>query len=156
MMAKRSKESLLATKTYGNIRVLVSMGYVKQVLKQEDFYDPWFLQIWKEGQIFGLAKRVSREFEIHVRGYVDNTLDAEIEISRDFLEHLSYKAEPYYGYLTSILAKYNIPYQVVRPLPRDPTVLEVPGTLTEWKPIVAGTLALAGIFLFFRWFGGNK
>ena len=105
---------------YGNIRVFVSMDYVKRALKQEGFYDPWFLQIWKEGQVFGLVKHVSKEFEIHVRGYVDSTLDAEIEISRDFLEHLSNKAKPYYRYLIGILVKYNIPYPNCTPLTSRP------------------------------------
>jgi len=134
---------------YGSIRVLVSMDYVKWALKHEGFYDPWFLQIWKEGQVFGLAKRVSKEFEIHVRGYIDNTLDAEIEISREYLEHLSDKAKPYYDYLISILTKYNIPFQTVRPLPQTPIFLEVPKKLTEWKPIAA-TLALGAFLVFIR------
>lgn len=132
---------------YGSIRVLTSLDYVKQILMKEGFYDPGLFQIRKEGQVFGLVKRVSKEFEVHVRGYVDNTLDSEIEISRDFFEHPFYKAKPYYHYLINILRKYNIPYQVVRPLPPDP-ILEVPERLTAWKPIVA-ILALAGIFMFF-------
>jgi len=135
-----------AKEPYGSIRVLVSMDYVKRALKQEGFYDPWFLQIWKEGQSFGLVKHVSKEFEIHVRRYVDSTLDAEIEISRDFLEYLSDKVKPYYRYLIGILVKYNIPFQAVHPLPPDP-ILEVPRRLTEWKPIV--TASVLGAFLSF-------
>lgn len=121
-------------KPRGKIKVLTDINYVKQVLIKEGFYDPGILQIWKEGQVFGLAKHLGKVLETHVRGYADSTLDAEIEISRDFLEHLSYEGKPFYGYLVNILKKYNIPFQVVDQLPPDPTSVEVPEKLTNWKP----------------------
>jgi len=139
---------------YGSIRVFVDLNYVKQVLMREGFYDPGFLQWKKEGQVFGLVKRISKEFEVHVRGYDDNTLDAEIEISRDYLQHPFYGSNPCYDYLINILVKYNIPYQVVRPLPRCPTSLNVPKGLIPWRPI-AGFLGLVGTFFFFRRLSGK-
>jgi len=87
----------------GKIRVFADMDHVKQILLQEGFHDVGILQKRKEGQIFGLAKPLDENLEIHVRGYDDNTLDAEIELSREFLEHVTYKAKPYYGYLINIL-----------------------------------------------------
>jgi len=136
-------------KAHGKIKVLSDINYVKQVLMNEGFYDPGILQVWKEGQVFGLAKRIGKVLETHIRGYADSTLDAEIEISRDFLEHLSYDGKPFYGYLTNILKKYNIPFQIIDPLPHDPSTIEVPEKLTSWKP-------LFGILILFMLAGSRK
>jgi len=138
MMTKdQGKIKGMEIKAHGKIKVLSDINYVKQVLMKEGFYDPGILQVWKEGQVFGLAKRIGKVLETHVRGYSDNTLDAEIEISRDFLEHLSYEGKPFYGYLTNILKKYNIPFQIIDQLPPDPISVEVPEKLTNWKPLIA-------------------
>ena len=63
----------------GKIKVLIDMAHVKQILLQEGFHDVYILQKWKEGQIFGFVKPIDGKLEIHVRGYDDSTLDAEIE-----------------------------------------------------------------------------
>ena len=101
------------------------MDYVKEILIQEGFTDPTPLQIWKEGQIFGLVKKIDEDLEMHVRGYDDFTLDSEIELSREYLEH-PYDCKPYYGPLLEILRRYRIPYRIIHPLPRDPSVIKVP------------------------------
>jgi len=66
----------------------------KEALIKEGFRDT-LLQFWKPGQVFGLVKPLDDTYEIHVRGYQDGTLDAEIEVSREYLEHLIYGSYPY-------------------------------------------------------------
>ncbi len=88
--------------TYGAIRVYVDLGVVKRILLNEGFYEP-LLQAWKPGQVFGLVKPLNELIEVHVRGYEDGTLDAEVELSREYLEHLWYGSKPYYGCLINIL-----------------------------------------------------
>jgi len=72
---------------YGAIRVYVGLEVVKRILLSEGFYEP-LLQKRKRGQVFGLIKPLNELVEVHVRGYEDGTLDAEVELSREYLEHL--------------------------------------------------------------------
>ncbi|MEM0171805.1 MAG: hypothetical protein QXP36_01815 [Conexivisphaerales archaeon] len=122
--------------SYGGIEVYMDLDTVKSLLMREGFYDPGILQKRKEGQEFGLVKPINELIEVHVRGYKDNTLDAEVELSREYLEHLSTGSSPSYGFLIDILRKYNIPYSVIKPLPSDPEYISIPKTLTKWKPLV--------------------
>ncbi|MEM3448494.1 MAG: hypothetical protein QXP38_06405, partial [Nitrososphaerota archaeon] len=68
--------------SYGGIEVYMDLDTVKSLLMREGFYDPGILQKRKEGQEFGLVKPINELIEVHVRGYKDNTLDAEVELSR--------------------------------------------------------------------------
>jgi hypothetical protein len=134
--------------SYGAIRVFTDLNIIKKLLLQEGFYDAGILQNWKEGQVFGLAKPLENLLEVHIRGYLDNTLDAEVELSREYLEH-PYEVRPFYGYLINILGKYNIPYKIIKPLPRDPQYVSVPKSPTKWKPLIflgIGIIALIGTF----------
>jgi len=81
----------------GAIKVFADLNDIKEILMREGFYDPGILQTWKEGQEFGFSKPLNELLEVHVRGYVDNTLDAEVELSRDYLEH-PYEVKPFYGF----------------------------------------------------------
>lgn len=101
----------------GPVKVLVDMNEVKNILLKGGFHDPALLQVQKEGQIFGLVRKVNDLLEIHVRGYNDSTLESEIELSREYLEH-PYDHEPYYGPLLDILRRYKIPYILICQLPR--------------------------------------
>jgi len=69
-------------------------NYIKKLLLEEGFYDTGILQSWKEGQMFGLAKPLENLLEVHIRGYLNNTLDAEVELSRKYLEH-PYEVQPF-------------------------------------------------------------
>jgi len=73
----------------------------KEVLIKEGFRDTP-LQIWKPEQVFGLVKPLDDVYEIHVRGYQDGTLDAEIEVPREYLEHLTCGSHPYNHHLLEI------------------------------------------------------
>jgi hypothetical protein len=134
---------------HGAIRVYVDLATIKEILLREGFYDPGILQARKEGQVFGLAKPSGEMLEVHIRGYVDNTLDAEIELSREYLEH-PYDVQPFYSYLTNILEKYNIPYEIVKPIPPDPQYLRVPKNPIKWKPLVPLVASvIVGAILYF-------
>lgn len=65
---------------------------LKQALKQRGFYDPGVLQLYKRGQSFGLVGRLDKILEMHIRGFKDGLVEAEIEISRDYFEHLGPKS----------------------------------------------------------------
>ena len=133
--------------SYGAVRVSTDLTIIKKLLLQEGFYDAGILQGWKEGQVFGLAKPLENLLEVHIRGYLDNTLDAEVELSREYLEH-PYEVRPFYGYLINILRKYHIPFEIIKPLPPDPQYISVPKNLTKWKPLIflIGMILVGSIF----------
>jgi len=140
----------LAYQYKGKILVLDNIDRVKDILIKEGFREP-MLQTVKEGQVFGLIKPLDEVYEVHIRGYKDNTLDSEVEISREYLEHAG-SAKPYYDYLKALLNKYGIPYMIVDVLPQDFVFLPKPKTLTKWKPLA---LILLLIFLLV-WFSREK
>lgn len=125
---------------------------VKRALVQEGFSDT-ILQTVKPGQVFGLVKKVDSIWEMHVRGFSDRRLEAEIEISRDYFEHLddNYRRDATLE-LTQILDTYQIPYQSKGNLPQMAVTVYPPGKLTPWKPIVA----IAALVAFLIWLGGQK
>lgn len=90
---------------------------------------------------------------MHVRGFSDGRLEAEIEISRDYIEHLDDKycrdATPE---LKQILDIHQVPYQARGNLPKMTFTLEPPGKLTPWKPIVA----IVAIGAFLIWLSRRK
>lgn len=121
--------------SYGPIKINVNnMKEIREILLKEGFRDSIF-QIWKEGQIFGLIKKLNNDLEMHVRGFEDFTLDSEIELSREYLEH-PYECKPFYGPLIKILKYYGMPFKILYPLPKDPYVIMVPVHKTSWKPLV--------------------
>jgi len=129
-------------KVYG-----VGLADIEQILREEGFQDT-LLQVQKPGQVFGLVKRLDPPWEIwemHVRGFEDGHLEAEIEISRDYLEHLDDRYRRSAGTeLSQLLSKHGVPHVVERGgnVKLD---LEVPETLTPWKMIAValGVIALA-------------
>ena len=122
------------------------MDRMKEILLCEGFADPTPLQVQKEGQVFGLVKRISNELEMHVRGYDDFTLESEIELSREYLEH-PYDCRPFYGPLFEILHHCRIPFTIMHALPEDPGSVRVPKK-TPWKPLVIfGSSLLVGLWV---------
>lgn len=122
----------------------VSIKDIEGILRKEGFRDT-ILQVQKPGQVFGLVKRLGHPWEMwemHVRGFEDGHLEAEIEISRDYLEHLndSYRRSAA-AELSRLLSKHGIPHAIERSS-NVKLDLEAPKTLTPWKPMV---LALGGI-----------
>ncbi len=128
----------------GRIKIFANLDVIKKLLLQEGFYDPGILQTWKKGQVFGFVKSLDDLIEVHVRGYEDNTLDAEIELSREYLEH-PYEVKPFYGFLIDILKKHKIPFRITGLIPPDPKYISVPETRTRWKPLFALAVAFIAI-----------
>lgn len=69
-----------------------------------------FLQIWKRGQVFGYARPFGTKMEWHVRAFVDETLESELESPRTTIGHL---LNPVYfsdGLLAQLLSNHRIPF----------------------------------------------
>jgi len=118
---------------------------VKNVLLAEGF-KPTILQMMKPGQVFGLVKDMGDIWQMHVRSFEDGRLESEIEISRHYLEHPG-TSRPATEELCGILNRHNIPYNWEGQL-RTPVQVktEPPGTLTDWRPLLAiGVLTAAAV-----------
>jgi hypothetical protein len=105
-----------------------------------------------KGEKYGLSKKLENDLEWHTRAYVTSDvilLESEIELSRDYFEHLNTQSRPYYEALGRLLREWGIPFWQVRSVPPDPELLLLPTSRTPWKPlaIVAGLvfLVLAGL-----------
>jgi len=90
---------------------------------------------------------------MHVRGLNDGRLEAEIEISNDYFQHLddNYRRDAT-PELLQILDAYQIPYQTRGSLPQMEVILDPPKRLTPWKPVVT----IAAIATFLIWLGRQK
>lgn len=77
-------------------------------------------------------------------------IDSEIEVPREYLEHLSadFPSQPYYGPVLDILRRCGIQYNIVGFLPQDPVLVNRPTQLTPWKPLLAVGIAVAAIGFF--------
>ncbi|MDH5267169.1 MAG: hypothetical protein OEW62_05755 [Candidatus Bathyarchaeota archaeon] len=82
---------------------------IKIALLKEGFHDTRF-QFWKKGQIFGLVKRFSLK-QLHVRGFIDGSIKAELEIWRFLLPFhlvLKPKIEPALHKLKALLKEHGL------------------------------------------------
>jgi len=145
----------------GYVRVEIeNLELVKNAFISEGFAET-FWQDRKIGQHWGGVKLLDKDNEMHVRiietyDYFGAFLriDPEIEVPREFFEHLSgdFKAQPYHDLALDILRRYGIPHRVVGFLPRDPVVVSRPTRPTPWKPLVAGAIVLGAIGYFTGFF----
>lgn len=121
----------------------------KEVLAQEGFQHT-SLQVIKPGQVFGLVRKAGDIWEMHVRGFDDGRLESEIEVSRDYLEHLNDKyrrdATPE---LKQILDASQISYRIEGDISHSIIALPYPESVTPWKPLVA----IAVLVVFLIWLG---
>ncbi len=109
-----------------------------------------------KGELYSLSMRISRPWELHVRIFSDGIIESEIEICRDYLQHL-------------IGPRFNVVYEVydiLRHFVKERRVciksmgmcidevienigieLEAPRALIPWKPIavMASSMALLPI-----------
>lgn len=90
------------------------------------------LQRIKPGQYFGLVKDLKRGLQMHVRGFVDGKLEAEIEISRFYLEHARWK-RPATRELASILKKHKIPFRRTEIISYPEKVGKMPRAMRDWR-----------------------
>ena len=104
---------------------------VKKVLLEEGFSYTEFQHV-KPGQYFGLVKDLPEGLQMHVRGFSDGRLEAEIEISRFYFEHPLYKRSATRE-LAEILKKHGIPYAEEKTLLFPRPVKRMPKSLTDWR-----------------------
>lgn len=141
----------------GYVRIeLGNLEIAKNAFLSEGFNGN-ILQDWELGQRWGGAKLLDKSNEMHVRiiesydGFGPFLLiDSEIEVPRDYLEHLSqdFKSQPYYGPVLDILRRYGTQYNIVGVLPQDPVLVTRPTQLTPWKPLAVAAIAVAAIGFF--------
>jgi len=103
-------------------------------LQRTGFTDP-ISQEWKTGQRFGLSRPLSSLLEWHIRGFADGMLDSEVEISRDWLQHLASRPGSYYSPLLSILERTGIPFSVLGRVPPDASFIYLPELFGRMIPL---------------------
>lgn len=126
---------------------------VYRVLRGEGFKDTQ-LSAFK-GERYSLVKKLEDPWELHVRIYDGGFLESEVEVSREYVEHLGeyrihviYEA---YSYYSKVYDKLHILYKpsgryIVKILDHVRIRVRPPKTLTPWKPIAvaAGLFAVVG------------
>ena len=73
--------------------------------------------------------------EWHVRGFVNGMLDSEVEISRNWLQHIAAKPGPYYSPLLRILDRIGITFSVVGGIPPDAAYVYLPELFGQMIPV---------------------
>jgi uncharacterized ParB-like nuclease family protein len=104
------------------------------MLQRAGFTDPIF-QEWKTGQRFGVSRPLSSLLEWHVRGFEDGMLDSEVEISRNWLQHLAARSGSYYSPLLRILDRIGIPFSVVGRVLPDAAYVYLPELFGQMIPL---------------------
>jgi len=81
---------------------------------------------------------------MHVRGFSTNQVEAEIEISREYLEHHDNRYRSIAPKeLIELLDRYKVPYQLEGEFPKQYVRLRPPPHLTPWMPfVIIGIAAL--------------
>lgn len=111
------------------------------ILQRTGFADP-ILQEWKSGQRFGLARSLSSLLEWHVRGFANGMLDSEIEISRNWLQHLAARSGSYYSPLLRILDRNGIPFSVAGRILPDAAYVYLPELFGQMIPLRVPSMTL--------------
>ncbi len=102
------------------------------------------------GERYSLRKVLGDVWELHLRLYSDGFIDAEIEIRREYLEHIAqskrinvvYEPYEFYREFYDKLHVFYVPENdwIVRIEENFQIKLREPSTLTPWKPIVVGAV----------------
>jgi len=109
-----------------------------------------------KGEKYSLRKVLSDIWELHLWLYSDGFIEAEVEVRREYLEHLTprrlnvvYEAFEYYRGVYDKLHLWYVPAGkwVVKVIDHLNVKLREPDTLTPWKPIVLG-IVVAGLFAY--------
>ncbi len=115
---------------------------VEKTLSKEGFKPTW-IQLAKHGQVFGLVKDLGRKWQMHVRGYKNGWLEAEIEVSRHYVQHhVSRYRRNGIRELVTILEENRVPFRITGTLPEADEAYLEPGRLTSWR-LLAGWAGLA-------------
>ncbi len=102
----------------------------------DDGYHHSVLQVYSPGQVFGLVKPIDDMWEYHIRGFVDGRLESEIELSRDYFQHLSndYRADAC-AYLVELLDSAGIEWMTHGPV-AEMVMPPLPDKPVSWKYLV--------------------
>ena len=109
-----------------------------------------------KGEKYNIRIKLYSPWELHLRIYSDGFIEAEVEVQREYIQHLGdkriyvvYEAFEYYQEVYQYLHIYYVPKQrwVVKVIDNFRVVLSPPDTLVEWKPIVKG-IVLAGLLYY--------
>jgi len=107
----------------------------------------------KKGEKYSIRKILDYPWELHLRIYDNGIIESEIEVQREYLEHLGDKRiyvvyEPF-EYLRDIYDKFHLIYKrdrmVMKVIDNFRIALRPPKSLTPWKPIVISLVALTSI-----------
>jgi hypothetical protein len=109
------------------------------MLQRTGFADPIF-QEWKTGQRFGVSRPLLSLLEWHVRGFADGMLDSEVEISRNWLQHLASRSGSYFSPLLRILDRIGIPFSVVGRILPDAAYVYLPELFGQMIPLEAPSI----------------
>jgi len=124
-----------------------------QHLKEKGFVDA--VPCLPKGEKYSISRLIKKPWELHIRIYSNGFIEAEIEVSREYFEHLSerrvpviYEAYDYYRDLYNQLHIYDINRRkwIVNVIDHYQVALRHPETLTPWKPItIIAIIAMLGL-----------
>lgn len=109
-----------------------------------------------KGEVHSVRRLLEDPWELHLRIYADGFIESEVEVRREFVEHLGdrrmyvvYEAFEFYRDLYDTFHVYYRPSGkwVVKVLENFRVRVRPPQSLTPWKPVVAGVAALATVGL---------
>jgi len=108
-------------------------------LREVGFTEP--PQLVMEQQVFGLSKELDDVWQLHIRGYENGRLQAEVEVKWIYIEHAKEPSRSGHPWLRNCLLKLGIPFRETAP-PKDclnPS-LELPQSLTKWEDLSVESL----------------
>lgn len=125
---------------------------LREALKSRGFYEP-VLHVSK-GEVYSLVKRLREPWELHVRVYEGGFMEAEVEVSREYVEHLGpyrvYVVYEAFSYYSHVYDKLHVLYKpsrawVISVKEHFRVRVRPPKLLTPWKPIVASAAAATAL-----------
>jgi len=128
-------EGLLGVQIHPELLPLLAV-----ILQRTGFTEPIF-QEWKTGQRFGLSRLISSVLEWHVRGFADGMLKSEVEISRNWMQHIAARPGSYYSPLLRILDRIGMPFSVVGKILPDAAYVYLPELFGQMIPLQVPNIA---------------
>ncbi len=121
---------------------------VYERLRREGFKDVRLVK--RKGERFDLTKKLRKPWELHIRIYDDGFAECEVEVEREYVEHLGkgrvFVIYEIYDYIKEEKMIFYRPKErwITEILENYVVRLDPPKTLTPWKPIL---LSIAGIII---------
>ena len=124
---------------------------IYKFLRYEMNFEKAFPTIPK-GERYNIRKKLVKPWELHLRIYPNGFIESEVEIQREYLEHLNqrrlfvvYEPFKYYYHVYDKLHIYYKPKKkwIIKVIDNFHIKLNPPETLTPWRPIITGIVALS-------------